>query len=188
MLPTKFLEYGFALKIEKIAHTLQEIEWCQGGLVETNLGWKFVRNPHKVLSTAACSTKYVDSYRAIKRLMGTIGMGESHLNAGVPVLQEFSHMLIRVGDSKPLKLDPGDDMYYRVHTLNLETLAPHPRVPITDKARVDFSTAFGICVETQRVLEDFLGRIDLDPAEPITFPSGDTTRECLDWTLAGRVR
>lgn len=147
--PTMFREFGMLVKIENIARRLEDVEWCQAHPVETKAGWKFVRDPSKIFSTALCGVKYTDSLKSRARLVKSVGMCELMLNQGVPLLQEYAKMLIRSsGAAKPLSFQSTDSLYYRVERelsyRSYKKLGEVPTLPITPLARRSFHAAFGI--------------------------------------------
>jgi hypothetical protein len=105
--------------------------------------------------------KYVDSDRARRKLLNTIGMAEMVLNLGVPVLQAFAEAVMRnASTSMSVDLQAADPMYFRVQrelqAMNLKQLVRLDPEPITAEARISFARAFGIEVEEQLRIERFL--------------------------------
>lgn len=162
-----FLEYGHEIKIENVARSLEEVEWCQCKPIVVKPGCvKFVRSPAKMLSTSLCGSKYFTSEGARRKLVNTIGMAELVLNLGVPVLQEFATMMMRsAGTDKFIQFDEVDGMYHRIkhelRALNLKTLERLKPNPITDEARLSFSAAFGISIQEQLDMEEYFRRVVL---------------------------
>lgn len=159
-----FLEFGMEIKIENIAETLEGIEWCQCRPIKvTHDTVRFVRNPHKVLSTALGGTKYFVQEGARRKLVNTIGMAELVLNLGVPVLQEFAMALMRnAATDKVLSLTHLEAYFHRLKgelkAMNLKQLKRLNPAPITDEARQSFALAFDMPVVEQLQLENFLSR------------------------------
>lgn len=156
-----FLEFGMECKIENVSETIEGVEWCQCHPIQYEPGkYKFVRNPFKVFSTAMSGVKYVDSDKARRKLIHTIGMAEMVLNLGVPVMQAFAEAMMRnAATNESIVFQETDDMYYRVGLelqamglKQLERLAPKT---ITDCARESFARAFGVSIEMQLELEQF---------------------------------
>lgn len=157
-----FLEFGMEIKVESVARTLEHVLWCQSRPIQYEPGkYKFVRDPWKVLSTAMSGVKYVDSDKARRKLINTIGMAELVLNLGVPVLQEFATAMMRnAATPDSIVLDSTDSLSYKVSlelkAMNLRQLERLDPRPITDAARESFAIAFNISVEEQLELEEFL--------------------------------
>lgn len=156
-----FLTFGMEIKVENVAATIEGVEWCQSHPVQYAPGaWKFVRNPYKVFSTCMGGVKYVDSDKARRKLLNTIGMAEMVLNLGVPVMQSFAQAIMRnAATTQFIELQEADPMYYRLHhelkAMNLKQLSRLDPRPITDTARHSFWLAFGIPVCEQLEMEAF---------------------------------
>lgn len=185
----QFLEYGHEVKIEHVAYSLEEVEWCQSHPVRINDDVvKFVRYPWKVFSTAMSGVKYFVDVGARRKLINTIGMAELILNLGVPVLQEYAIALMRnASTDKSIAFDQIDSMYYRVHrelqALNLKHLVKIDPHPVTDVARLSYAKAFGVSVTEQLQMESCLRRW--------VFVINDTKEEnpvlnVTSWTLSKR--
>lgn len=159
-----FLSYGMQLKVESVAQIIEEVDWCQSKPVLTKSGYKFVRNPAKVLSQALTAQKYVagaTDQGSRAKFVNTIGTAELVLNLGVPVLQEFALALMRnAGTNKLIELQDTDPVYYRIrrelHALNMKTLSRREPEDISAETRSSFQRAFGIDVSEQIEIENFL--------------------------------
>lgn len=163
LLPKEFLSFGMKLRVDGVARSLEEIEWCQSRLVDTAEGWNFVRNPRKVFANALGGSKYFTSVGARKRLVKTIGLGELAICRGVPVLQEYAKLLIRSGgDSNPFALQDSESYYYRfgneLKYLNIGLSDVTDNV-ITADARLSFAKAWSIPVQKQIFIEHFLAKL-----------------------------
>lgn len=158
----QFLDYGMSVKVENVADRLEDVEWCQSRLVETEIGeWTFARNWTKVLSIDLAGVKYLSSEKAQRRLAKTIGIGELSGFAGLPILQEYALALIRNGgNAKPFDIDMTDDYYYRFRNeqafrqgrdrLIWGTVEPRD---VSDLARASFSKAYGVSPSRQKEIE-----------------------------------
>lgn len=154
----EFLTYGHELKVESVASSLHQVEWCQSKVIEISPGKvRFVRNPHKVMSTALSGTKYfVDRCRA--KLVNTIGLTELILNAGVPVLQEYALALMRnAACPDVLPWQEVESYHWRLsrelRLFNLRQLEKIEPRAITPEARLSFAEAFGIPPDEQEAME-----------------------------------
>jgi hypothetical protein len=178
----EFLSFGMEIKLENISTTIEGVEWCQSHPIEYAPGkYKFVRDPVKGLSSGLGGVKYVDSERVRRKLVNTIGMAEMVLNLGIPVMQSYAMALTRnASNTAPgwrvlrqrsskqrhrmqqdhVTLTASDPMYFRVHqelrAMNMRQLERLDPQPITDEARISFHRAFGITVEEQLEMEQFL--------------------------------
>lgn len=148
-----FLSFGMAVKVENVARSLEDVEWCQSRLVEMEVGeWTFARDWTKVLGLDLAGAKFLASAKGRKRLAKTIGVGELSGFAGLPILQEYSLALIReAGDARLLDLDSTDDYQHRFvcegalekTTTGFAWGSVTPR-PITSLARRSFAKAYGV--------------------------------------------
>jgi len=157
-----FLEYGMEVKVESVAHSIPEVEWCQGHPIRCP-DWRFVRNPFRVMSRALTSQKFLTSPTGRAALMNTIGLCELVLNLGVPVLQEYCLALIRASGTKRVVSLVGaveDNAVMRVQkelaALGIKELVDVKPTHVCDQAREDFSVAWGVDIPTQL---DWEGRL-----------------------------
>jgi hypothetical protein len=154
-----FLEFGMEIKIENVAHSLEEVEWCQcRPIMVADDKVKFIRNPAKVFSTALGGTKYFVQEGARRKLVNTIGMSELILNLGVPILQEFALALMRNAETTgSLSLREMESYNHRLKrelpALNMRHLARVDPRPITPVARASFHKAFGFTPTEQLLIE-----------------------------------
>lgn len=176
---TTFLSFGHEAKIEKIAHTMSAVSWCQSSPIEWARGkWKFVRDPWKTMSCDLIGTKWKTSTSGRKRLLATIGLCELALNIGSPILQEYALALMR--SSEGAKYYTNGDMFQQSIAIRaqkeakafgikkrdslMNALARLKPCPITWEARLSFSEAFNISIERQLDVEAALRgwKIQLD--------------------------
>lgn len=161
--------FGQEIKIENVAEKFEDLEWCQCHPVEVDHDtWKLVRDPFKILAKGLCGTKYFnnpdDATR--RRLVNSIGQCERVLNLGVPVLQAYAEMCIRVSKTdEMLKFDSVDEYYHRIGK-ELDgmgrTLDEIKAIPVTDLARESFERAFKISIDDQLHLESLFGDMDFE--------------------------
>lgn len=173
-LPCHFANLGMDLKVENDTDIFEKIEWCQSNPVEVDGVWKFIRNPAKVLSGALVGHKWVQmvSPRSRRALANTIGLCESILNRGVPVLSEFAQAIVRnAATLRQVRTDQADQLVYRVRReLNKSWLKKIPVVAaeqISASTRLSFSKAFGVDVETQLSWESYLRNWTFGFDEPV---------------------
>jgi hypothetical protein len=161
-----FLDFGHEVKIENIAYSFEDLEWCQCHPVEVETGrWKLVRNPVKILTKGVSGTKYFTNpdEGTRRKLINSVGHCERVLNLGVPVLQSYAEMLIRLsGTRELLNFDSVDEYFHRVGKelkgMNCSITEVKSRV-ITFDARMSFERAFGIRVEDQCELEEWFENV-----------------------------
>lgn len=191
-LPQLFLDCGHELKIENEAFSVPEISWCQSNPIHTKLGWKFVRDPIKVMSCCLVGTRWINcpTWLRLQYIAG-LGQCELMLNVGVPVLQEYAFALLRNANGADPRYDKGSGEWFRClreFRLYRKLDSDHYDTEISDAARLTFSIAFGIDVESQIMMETALRSwtfpVDGDvPAfgdiDPATWVDGRDFVPCL---------
>lgn len=189
-----FLSFGHEAKIEKVAHTMSSVSWCQSSPIEWARGkWKFVRDPWKTMSCDLIGTKWKTSPNGRKRLLATIGLCELALNIGSPILQEYALALMR--SSEGAKYYTNGDMFQQSIAIRAQreakafgirhkdalmtSLARLKPAPITWEARLSFSEAFGIPIERQLDVEAALRGWKVELSGDVFLPVSWCT---TDWT------
>ena len=152
-LPGAFLEMGHEIKIENIAHSLEDINWCQSKPVVTKRGVKFVRDPFKVMSGTLVGVRWRNVPERV-RLEFLAGLAECELmlNLGVPVLQEYALALARNSNGAKARFDDTSGewfRYLRESRLYRKAESGVLTDEITQDARLSFARAFGIDTPTQ---------------------------------------
>lgn len=134
---------GHTVKVDKVCHTFQEIEYCQSSPVRINGRWRMVRNPYRVIGRA----RYTDTdWPDLNRYIVSIGLCELACNSGVPILQQFAlYLMDRGAYNKPVARI--DREYVKLED-NIQVL------PITAQSRDDFEMAFGITIAEQIRMEE----------------------------------
>jgi hypothetical protein len=176
VLPGGFTDCGMTIKIENVASEMEMIEWCQARPVQVGSGYRFVRDPSKVLSTALGGSKYFTSTGGRARLVNSVGLAELALNRGVPVLQEFALALIRnSGTDAVMTWQAIDSLYFRLkyelEEMHLHDLSTVRAAPITDTTRLSFFKAFGIGVDDQLAIEHALSTWQFNIDGEVELPS-----------------
>lgn len=147
-------QFGMVMKIESTTTEFERISWCQCQPIHTAKGWKFCRDPPKVMSTALVGQKWYHlNARGRAKYLRGLAECEVILNKGVPVLQVFAEALLRNAGSVRAVFDESSGEYFRYLRELKEIRSVTEVVPITDEARVSFSIAFGIDVTQQFHLE-----------------------------------
>lgn len=158
-----FLTFGQEIKVENQTDVFERIIWCQSSPINcAGNGWKFVRNPWKVMMNALGGTKWTAMPRWLRASMiNTIGAAELVLNLGVPVLQEYALALMRNSGTDTIL----DERYADVLSLRVKRelkslsdvmLSRYDPKPITDEARMSFLIAFGVSLAEQAWMEQWL--------------------------------
>jgi len=169
---------GMNIKVESHITSIEETSWCQSSPVLTPAGYKFIRNPAKVISGALVSPKWpqMKSAKSRAKLCNTIGMCEAILNLGIPMLQSFACALIRnSGTAATLRtFDQGEQLIYRVRNeLRVSVLKRLPSVKpaeISMETRLSFAKAFGYDVDAQLYYERSFDAWRFSLEEPLELP------------------
>lgn len=173
-----YLKFGMKLKVEGSFTQFPEINFCQSCPIHTSMGWKFVRNPIKILSTSLSGARFANtSSKYLKKITAGQGLCEAILNSGVPVLANYAAALLRnagltnisdaIFDEKTgtyLSYLREKKMYDKLdlqHCLSQE---------ITVEARDSFEIAFGISVSDQYEMEASLDAWTIDFENHIELP------------------
>lgn len=158
-----FLEFGHEVKVENIACEIESVVWCQSSVINyCGDGWKFVRNPFKVMMNALGGTKWRTMPSWLRRaLVNTIGVAELALNLGIPVLQEYALALMRnAGTETILGAEHADVLSVRMQrelrAMNKKTLTKRDAKQITPEARLSFMKSFDVSIHEQLCIEAYL--------------------------------
>lgn len=165
--------FGVELKIEDLfeLHTPEDlalIEHCQAHPIRVGEGAfvvrRMIRHLKKVMSNALMTLKPDPGLT----ILCATGWAELLLNAGVPVLQNFALMLVRIaGERRHIELQENDELYHRVvlelRRLGLKSIYEAKPQPILDVSRFDFAEAFGVSVVEQLAMERLFDQMRLQP-------------------------
>jgi len=177
-------QFGMVIKIENEATEFEKIIFCQSQPILTASGWKFCRNPFKVMSNSLVGQKWCSlNLAGRKTYLNGIAECETILSKGVPVLYNYGQALRRSADTKKMAFDTtlGDYMRY-LRELKIRNVDEY--VPITLEARESFSKAFNIepheQVAMERQLDSWKFPLDGDTHEPI-YIDPKTWDDCRVW-------
>ena len=155
-----FRKFGMTMKVDNRSHSFESIGFCQARPCFIAGSWLLVRDPIKILSKTTVNPKFkIVGLRP--KLLKTIATGELSIYAGVPVIDPFLTRLIASADmymSNRGKRDGGllnSDRWqsYRVRRDLPSDWRAAKSLPITDEARLSFSSAWGIGVLRQVDIE-----------------------------------
>jgi len=142
-----FLQLGFTMKLEGIAHIMEHVEFCQARPVEIQDGiWRFIRDPEIALAKDSMTLKSVKSVEELQQLSNANGWCGASLAGDVPIFCEFYKRMITGARPVDFEIKTGMQMLAK---------RMEPKfTPPTDVCRVSFFNAFGICPDVQCYLED----------------------------------
>jgi hypothetical protein len=151
LLVSQFQAFGHEIEIDAVYYRFEDIEFCHTKPINLGRGCTMIRDPRRVMSHAVCGSKYFGSHKSIKNLCFTIGSCELSLNSGVPVLQEFAKMLMRLGEGGKMLDDGHISQLY--HATQDSPGALRKETPITGNARLDMAISWDIPICEQLRLE-----------------------------------
>jgi len=139
---------GFNMKYE-ISDSLDQVEFCQARLMETDYGFTMARNPVRVIGKAGWSTKPMGS-RKMRDHVHTLGLCERAASWGVPIASAMATAFI---DSTPTgryrPMAPWLNDYYNQMRKWWKNGVPK----ISIQTRVNFEIVWGISVSEQLAIE-----------------------------------
>jgi hypothetical protein len=147
-----FLSYGQELKLENRAEVMSDVVFCQGKPVMVDGVWQFIADWTKVLSTAACGTKYWATEGSRKGMFTAVGYCLLSLYRGIPILQAYACRLIELGDGCSINNDIYySDLYRKVDKrVILEEVTPGD---VHDCTRLSFMDAWHVDPQEQLDIE-----------------------------------
>jgi hypothetical protein len=183
-----YLKYGMKLKVEGFYSHFAQINFCQSCPIQTGSGWKFVRNPIKIMSTSLSGPRFANvSEKYLKRITAGQGLCEAILNAGVPVLASYSQALMR--NTAQQVEDAVFDMKTGTYLSYLREKQLYDRQnsthrldqPITIEARTSFEIAFNISISDQLEMENLLDNWTIDFTNHVSLPDRfDVKKWCFN--------
>lgn len=146
------------------------VEFCRSRLVETAGGWTWCRLATRARSTAFVSHKHYGEARP-ERWLKAQAQCELISSRGLPIQQALASRICRLLAHVPYPRFEGEDFAYKAKYEVRDLRKAVDCLPVTEKARMDYSAAFGISIEEQLVEEARIATLSLND-----FTSGWT-----DW-------
>lgn len=134
---------GHEVVLERPTSILEEIRFGGSAPVYlgSKLGWRMVREWHRVLSSAMSSHIYLKEPVFARRWMSGVAQCELSLARGVPILQEWAVSIIQaLGPVKAIK----DDFLADYRYLGASRVELDAAEPVAVEARISFERAFGV--------------------------------------------
>jgi len=153
-----FLEYGYTMIIEDPVDVFEKIVFCQTQPVYTSTGWRMVRDPRKALNNDYAGYQQCSNPLYVRQLFHSIGSAGMSLASGVPIMQEFYAMGMKLGTA-PRRVKLMEMSLHGWHHLaKLEGKKKWSEV--TTDARLSFWRAFDIAPHVQVAMEQEFRRMD----------------------------
>jgi len=154
----RFLDFGFTMRWDGEARTLEEVEFCQSRPVTDGSGWRMVRDPRVAMAKDAITLKRINRPKDLTRLQSSTGWCGLALVGDMPIYWKYYTLFGQ--PERPEEFTSG--MHYA--TVNLMEGSSKPP---TDEARISFWKAFGISPDKQIVLEEYLSTLDKFEGMPV---------------------
>lgn len=146
---------GFRMVLEETVDELCQVEFCQCHPIRTYEGLKMVRNPKSLIEKGAMCLMPDLSISGLRKWMMAVGIAEGSLGRGVPIIQNFATAMRRNGVRCTQRYMRGAFRQSgRVYQADFD----YRTEPITDRARVDFYSAWGITPDQQIAMEKYYDR------------------------------
>jgi len=159
-LDSYFLNKGFTMKMEEPVYKLEEVEFCQAHPVETQVGWKMVRNLRVAMSKDIHCVNNIKDVETRKAWSTAQHLGGRALASGVPVVDVFYSRFMKYDVKKRHQRVESVGSLYKWRGSGLIA-------EVTPQARASFWQAFKLNGDEQSALEDRLGRWTMDLLGPV---------------------
>lgn len=155
-----YAQFGYNMEIEAPVDCFEQIVFCQTQPVWAGDHWRMVRDPRKAMNNDYAGYQSCKSPAYVRSLFHAIGSAGLSLCSGIPVMQAFYNMGLRIGSpSRSVRLL--ELQFHGWHHLSRMEGKKKSR-PVTTDARLSFWRAFGISPATQVALEAYLGELQFD--------------------------
>lgn len=155
-----FLQYGYNMVIEAPVDTFEQIVFCQTQPVWVGDHWRMVRDVRKALNNDYAGYQSCKDTRYVRTLFHAIGSAGLSLCSGVPVMQAFYEMGLRIGSHSRANRLLEMQFHGWHHLSRLE--GKKKARPVCSDARLSFAKAFGISPHTQVCLEKYFQQMVFD--------------------------
>jgi len=144
-----FKELGFNMKFE-VAHNIDEVEFCQARIIETDYGVTMARNPARVMGRTSFRTTRAGKGEQ-RAFINTLGLCERAASWGVPIASAMaSKMIEEAGTNRKIYINPWLEKHYAEMQKWWKTGDPS----ISLQTRCNFERVWGITVEEQLRIEN----------------------------------
>lgn len=144
------LGFGFRAVVEKPVYELELIRFCQMAPIKLDDGGcVMVRELGTALEKDSMIATYLQNVKAVRKWMYSVGIGGLSGCGGIPVMQEFYSMYMRLGLKSRIGLATYMDTGFSHLVKDMK-----PRwAPVGPHTRESFYVAFGLNAEEQIALE-----------------------------------
>jgi hypothetical protein len=183
------LKMGHEMEIGDVVSDVESVVFGQSKPLCLGKGaWTMVRDPFKTLSHAFTSYRHYGEMRGGRKVLRGVAQCEAALSAGVPVLQEFAHAMLRKLRFVSLpKIGVLEGMYeyQRVSSSWSGWPEAHWR-SVSQESRLGFFKSWGVPPDEQIRLEksfkvdELPGKWDV-PLEGLDWGNFEATKANRDW-------
>lgn len=142
-----FLELGFTMKLEGIAYTMEDVDFCQARPIFDGTSWRFVRDPRICVGKDSLSLRGLVSPAELSDLRNSIGWCGLALAGDMPIFGAYYSTMIS-GEDPGMEYTTG--MQFLAKGMAAKTSEP------TQEARLSFDRAFHITPDDQVALENHI--------------------------------
>lgn len=174
-----FTELGFTMKLEGVAHVLEQIEFCQARPVFDGVSYRMVRDPFLCVDKDSLCLRNIVSPSDLLEQRAAIGLCGMALAGDMPVFSALYRSFLAgrpiAGRSQESR-EYATGMEFLAHGLDIKT------APVSDETRASFHLAYGLLPDAQLAIEEEISRqpagIDLPAVRVIALST--TTNTELD--------
>jgi hypothetical protein len=144
-IPALFTPFGQETKLDKVAYTIDEIDFCQHRMIKYKNGYKLCRSLDRFLGRIQYCDKKLNDLNYDKYIAG-MALCELNVVKGMPILQNFCcHLLGLAKFRGPLEIARDDFKHISSTKLELQE--------VSWESRQSFSDTFNISITEQLRLE-----------------------------------
>lgn len=151
-----FEQWGFRMEVEPPVEELEQIVFCQMQPVYTPKGYIMVRNVFAALEKDSMSIVPLKSRKMLRKWVYSVGECGLSLCSGIPVLQEFYSMYMRVGLPSSISSATYMECGARYLAVGLQSKWKL----VSDESRMSFYKAFKVLPQDQVTLERYYANIN----------------------------
>lgn len=142
-----FLALGFTMKLEGVARTMEEVEFCQARPIFDGTGWRFVRDPRVCVGKDSLSLKGLINPDEMQELRNSIGWCGLSLAGDMPIFGAFYSTMI--SSARP------DQEFTTGMQFLARGMEPKFSEP-TEESRLSFQRAYDIAPDDQLAIENHI--------------------------------
>lgn len=170
-----FRELGFTMKLEGVAHVLEEIEFCQARPVFDGNSYRMVRDPFVCVDKDALTLRNIADPSELATQRHAIGVCGLALAGDMPIFGALYRSFLKGSDRVPAtdRREYSTGMQFLAHGMDIKD------GPVSDDARASFHRAYGLLPDAQLAIEEEIKRldaaIDLPAVSVIEFSTATNT-------------